>query len=138
MGPFTERLIYPLSPTPLPAPPVLLLGNKSAACSSATCTGRPLAPALSLTGEQGPALSPAPGGRQGHRLAGAGAPRCFISLRTAGAMLPVSCPLPRGCHPPAHTSPAEEDGDWGGMQLVVGTWRDAGVDGVTFTMKVHC
>lgn len=41
MGPFTERLIYPLSPARVPSPPVLLLGNKSVARSSATCTERP-------------------------------------------------------------------------------------------------
>lgn len=138
MGPFTEHLIYPLPPTPLLSPPVLLLGNKSAARSSATCTGRPLAPASSLTGEWGPALSPASGAQQGHGLAGAGTPHCFISLKTARTMLPVSCPLPWGCHLPAHTSLAEEDGDWGRMELVVGTQRDAGTDGVTFTRKVHC
>ena len=97
MGPFTERLIYPLSPTPLPSPPVFLLGNKSAAHSSATCTDRPPAPAPSLIGEGGPAPSPSPGVPRGHGLVGAGAPRCFISLRTAGTTLPVSCPLPRGC-----------------------------------------
>lgn len=99
MGPFTRRLIYPLSPTPLPSPPVVLLGHKSASCSSATRRDQPLTPALSLIGEGGPAPSPSPGVRQGHGLVGTGAPRCFISLRTAGTMLPVGCPLPRGCHP---------------------------------------
>lgn len=50
MGPFIERLIYPLSP-PLSSPPTLLLGNKSMAPSSATCTDQPPTPAPLLTGE---------------------------------------------------------------------------------------
>jgi len=143
MGPFTDCLIYPLSPTPLPSPPMLLLGNKSVARSSATCTDRPLAPAPLLIGEGGLALSPSLGAWQGHGLVGAGAPCCFISLRTAGAMLPVSCPLPGGCHPvpDMHWTGGREmglDGDCSGMELGMGTRADAGMKGAALTREVQC